>query len=387
MPRPTLHEIQGAPSWRLANNTVEAYLTRDGGHLAPVTFQTPHGSIQPFAVAPWRPAELARNTPPILRPLRGDFFCLPFGGNGTPFRGERHPPHGEPAGSRWQSARIESSAHSTTLVTELSPTVRPGRVVKRIELRAGETNLYCRHELSGFSGPMCAGHHAMLHFPADTTASLAFSPWHHGQICPLPFENAAQGGYFSLKTGAPFINLQRVPLAAGGTTDLSHYPARDGFEDLVMISSRARSGLGWSAATVSAGQGHPRYVWFALKNPRQLASTVLWHSNGGRHYAPWSSRHRRVIGIEEVTSYFHFGLAESAKSNPLSRRGVPTVLQLSPRRPTVIDYVMGVATPGPRFDRVRTIQFGKNEITLIAASGSKHVHPVDLTFFDSPCQS
>lgn len=380
---PALHDVQGSASWRLTNDSIEAFLTCDGGHLAPVTFHTPRGPVQPFAVAPWRGETLAPGTPPALRPLRGDFFCLPFGGNGTPWRGERHPLHGESAGSRWKSARIESGAGATALVAELMPTVRPGRIVKRIELRAGETNLYCRHELSGFSGPMSLGHHAMLQFPAGTTASLAFSPWHHGQVSPLPFEDPAQGGYCALKTGATFANLQRVPLAAGGTTDLTRYPAREGFEDLVLISARARPGLAWSAATVRAGAGHPRYVWFALKNPRVLASTLLWHSHGGRHYAPWSGRHRRVLGVEEVTGYFHFGLAESARPNPLSARGVPTVLQLTPRTPTVVDYVMGVAAPGPRFDRVRTIEFGQNEIILVAASGAKHRHPVDLTFFDS----
>ena len=380
--RPVLHDVQGAASWRLTNDSIEAFITRDGGHLAPVTFQTPRGPVQPFAVAPWLGASLAAGTPPVLRPLRGDFFCLPFGANAKPWRGKQQPVHGESAGARWKSARIEKSDGATALVAELSPTLLPGRIVKHIGLRVGETNLYCRHELSGFSGPMSFGHHALLKFPAGTTARLAFSPWHHGQVSPLPFEDPAQGGYCALKTGARFTNLQRVSLATGGTTDLTRYPAREGFEDLVMLCSRARRGLAWSAATVSAGAGQPRYVWFALKNPRVLASTLLWHSNGGRTYPPWSGRHRRVLGVEEVTSYFHFGLAESAQPNPLSARGVPTVLQLTPKTPTVVDYVMGVAVPGPRFDHVRTIEFGQHEIILVAASGTTHRHPVDLAFFE-----
>jgi hypothetical protein len=39
--------------------------------------------------------------PAILQVLRGDFFCLPFGGNTRSFRGENHPPHGETANARW----------------------------------------------------------------------------------------------------------------------------------------------------------------------------------------------------------------------------------------------------------------------------------------------
>jgi hypothetical protein len=122
------------------------------------------------------------------------------------------------------------------------------------------------------------------------------------QTCPERFEDPALGGYNSLKVGATFRDLRRVPLAAGGTTDLTRYPARAGFEDLVMLSARTGTRFGWTAVTFP----QQRYVWFALKNPAVLASTVLWHSNGGRHYAPWSGRHRGVLGLEDVTSYFHF---------------------------------------------------------------------------------
>src|SRR4030095_10217321 len=85
-----------------------------------------------------------------------------------------------------------------------------------------------------------------------------------------------------------------------------------------------------------------RYAWFALKNPRVLASTIFWISNGGRHYAPWSGRHVNVMGIEDVTANFHKGLAESAKANDLSRAGIPTHVKLSPRKPLVVNYIMGV---------------------------------------------
>ena len=36
-----------------------------------------------------------RSQPPVIRVLRGDFFCMPFGGNEGSFRGERHLVHGE----------------------------------------------------------------------------------------------------------------------------------------------------------------------------------------------------------------------------------------------------------------------------------------------------
>lgn len=85
---PSLHEVHGAASWRIASDRIEAYVTRDGGQLAPVTFQTERGPVQPFAIAPWAGETMPGGTPPVLHRLRGDFFCLPFGANATPWRGD-----------------------------------------------------------------------------------------------------------------------------------------------------------------------------------------------------------------------------------------------------------------------------------------------------------
>ncbi len=52
MPRAddSLHTVHGAASWRIASDSVEAYVTRQGGHLGPVAFDTAQGRIQPFAL-------------------------------------------------------------------------------------------------------------------------------------------------------------------------------------------------------------------------------------------------------------------------------------------------------------------------------------------------
>ena len=370
--------VHGALSWRVASDLVEAFVTCKAGHLAPVTFQTSRGPVQPFAIAPWAPAGdiLPAGTPGLLTSLRGDFFCLPFGGNGKPWHGERHPPHGETAGTPWTALESSEVGNRSRFVAELRPTVRPGRVVKTIELRRGETNVYCRHEITGFAGRTSLGHHALLEIPEGGVGAVALSPWHRGQVCPQPFELPANRGYSTLKTGATFNRLSKVPLATGGTTDVGAFPAHDGFDDLVMVSSRPDQALAWSTVTV-ATHG---YLWFALRDPRVLASTILWQSHGGRHYAPWSGRHRRVLGVEDVTSYFHFGLAESAGPNPLSAAGVPTVLTLRPNRPLAVNYVMGIAALPRRFDRVKRIDFKGDHIRIVPVSGAVIEHPVDVSF-------
>jgi hypothetical protein len=86
------------------------------------------------------------------------------------------------------------------------------------------------------------------------------------------------------------------------------------------------------------------------------------------------------MGIEDVTGYFHYGLAESAKPNPLSRRGIPTVLQLNPKRPVMIPYIMGVAEIRSGFDRVKEIRKSGEGIEFVAASGKRATCAVEVDF-------
>ncbi len=365
----------GQPSWRIATSEVEAFVTQTGGHVGPVTFRVGDRKIRPFAVAPWAEEETDRSLPPILKVLRGDFFCLPFGGNATPFKGERHPVHGETANARW---RLESAA-AGELHLSLATRIRAGRVDKYISLRRGQTAVYQRHVISGMSGPMNLGHHAMLKFPdAPGSGLISTSRFLRGQVAPLPLENPAERGYFCLRPGATFASLERVRTQTGELTDLSRYPARRGFEDLVLLQSDDRQPLAWTAVTFP-GEG---YAWFALKDPRVLRQTILWLSNGGRHYAPWNGRHAGVLGLEEVTSYFHYGLAESAGKNPLSAKGFATCHQLHPQAPLTVNYIMAVAPIPKGFDRVAEIipTASGQSVRLVSRSGRVIRVPVDLDF-------
>jgi len=54
-----------------------------------------------------------------------------------------------------------------------------------------------------------------------------------GQVFPQAFERPENGGYSFLKPGAEFKSLDAVPAINGETADLTRYPARRGFEDLL----------------------------------------------------------------------------------------------------------------------------------------------------------
>jgi hypothetical protein len=374
--------IHGQPSWRLASTSVEAFVTELGGHLGPVTFDRQGRKRQPYSVAPWAEERVDLSRPPIIRVLRGDFFCLPFGGNATAFGGEQHPVHGETANARWRFRSLETSAGRSCLHLSLQTKVRPGRVDKRIWLVDGHDTVYSQQVVTGMSGPMNLGHHAMLKFPeAPGSGLVSTSRFVYGQVFPQALELPENRGYSWLKPGAEFSSLEKVPTLTGETADLTRYPARRGFEDLVMLVSDAEAPFAWTAVTFPK----ERYVWFALKDPRVLRETVFWLSNGGRHYPPWNSRHVNVMGLEEVTSYFHLGLAESARQNSISRKGYRTCLALNPGKPLVVPYIMGVAGVPAGFDRVVSIQAvrGNRSILLKSASGRQAKAAVDVGFLQA----
>jgi len=160
-----------------------------------------------------------------------------------------------------------------------------------------------------------------------------------------------------------------VRAANGETVDLSRYPARRGYEDLVMVVADPDEPLAWTAVTFP----RERYVWFALKNPRELGQTMLWMSNGGRHYPPWNGRHINVLGLEEITSLFHIGVAESVAKNSISERGFPTSVTLKAGESFSVSYIMGIATIPAGFDSVKSIEAeaGQPQIVLRSTNGKE----------------
>jgi len=368
----------GQPSWILKNPSVDARITRTGGMLGPVRFRLPDGrQVSPLAVAPWAGEKLPAGLPPLLEALRGDFFCAPFGGNGTPHRGESHPPHGESANGDWTLDETIAAGDACTLHAHLMTKVRRGRIDKRLTVREGHTAVYCEHFLQGFTGSMPIGTHPCVQFPdVEGSGRVSVGGWRWGQVVPPPFEDPAAKGYSSLKPGARFRRLDRVPLATGGYADLTRYPARRGFEDIVMLMGDGRGDFSWSAVTFP----DERYVFLQVKDPKVLHHTVLWHSNGGRHYAPWNGRHTGVLGMEEVTSYFHFGLSESMRSNPLSQLGLKTSLSLTGRRPRRVAHILAVVAIPRGFDRLATVRAVPGGAELIAENGRTARTALDLAF-------
>ena len=368
------------PSFLLANDQVRLSVTEVGGHMAPVKFFADSKSpIEPYYISPWQDEPKTEMPAPVLNSLRGDFFCMPFGGNADTVDGEKHPPHGEIAGSKWKAISVEDVGDVTTLTLEFETQIRKGTVTKQLSLVKGHNVVYSKHTIEGFAGRVPLGHHSTLAMPEkEGSVHLASSKIRFGMTCPGVFSDPKKGEYQALLPGVQWTDLTKVPVLAQDApdADLSKLPARYGYADLVqLVNDPAGDQPAWMTATFTdAG-----YVWFSLKDPKVLASTVFWMENHGRHGHPWNGRNN-CLGLEDVTSHFADGLAPSMAENVLSKQGVPTTLELKVDAPTVVNYIQGVARVPADFDRVVTMEFGTGEITLVSPDGKRITVPVNHQF-------
>lgn len=366
------------PCYVLANKQVELAVTRLGGHMAPVTFyRDGDRPLKPYYVSPWQDEPSQPMPVPVLVPLRGDFFCLPFGGNSDIVAGERHPPHGEVAGSEWKAVGTNQAGDVTTLTLAIDTKVRKGRIVKELSLVAGQNVIYSRNTIEGFAGRVPLGHHATLAMPdKEGSVRIAVSPFRFGRTNPGLFSDPRNGEYQSLLPDARWTDLTQVPVAWQGApaADLTRLPARFGHADLVQLvnePSPLSKGPAWTTATF-ADDG---FLWFSLKDPNVLRSTVFWIENHGRHGKPWNGRNN-CLGLEDVTAFFADGLAASTKDNILTADGVPTAVELHADRPTSVNYIQGVAKIPNGFDIVRTVEFAPGQVSFVSSSGKRVTVPV-----------
>ncbi|MBI9101738.1 MAG: hypothetical protein JEY99_04945 [Spirochaetales bacterium] len=367
--------IAGQKSWTIVNNTISLSLTEMGGMMAPVTFfKDTDKPVNPFYINPWAEEKIdMTGQPGLLTPIRGDFFCLPFGGNNS-WKNEHHPPHGEVSEEKWQ---LTSGGDTSRIELQLKTKSRKGKIIKQIDLRPGENNIYICHKIQGFTGPTSLGHHPI--FPGGTKKYISTSPIKFGITdyrLPGPFRN---GEYFSLAPAEEFKNLEKVPTIWKDEpyTDCSVFPARDGFIDHLQLFNEEAPGFAWSA--VSAPEDG--YLWFGLKDPKVLPSTLVWIENRGRHQTPWNGRNS-CVGVEDVCSFLAHGLAASVEENDINRQGIKTFQKLTGKEDFQVRYIQGLVKIPGNFGKVSEIIPKGNGIEIKSENGEKVTTKVDPGFLN-----
>ena len=331
----------GADGWWLESGCVRAHLTADAGMLAPVEFKLGERTVAPYSVSPWLPEEVGDDLPPLLKFLRGDFLCLPFGPQ------DDGPPHGDTANARWSEKQVDRNRIDLSI--DCADT--GASVVKHISLGEDHPAVYQEHRITGLSGKWSYGNHPIFDCSGlpEGSARVSVSPFRWGSVYQGVFSNPEAGERQCLLHGATFDSLDAVPLLDGGTADLTRWPSREGFDDLVMMVNEPATEaqpFAWSALVMDG------YVWFSLKNPEDFPATLFWMSNGGRDGAPWNARHLGRLGIEEVCSHFCDNVTRSREE---ALPGIPTVREFKPDEVTTLSIVQAVAEVPSDFGRVARI--------------------------------
>ena len=383
MKKPPLTEqrIDSQPSWVVRGGNVEMAITKLGAHMAPVTFcRNEENSVQPYHITPWQNEHLT-GLAPVETPTRGDFFCLPFGGNREPYRGERHPAHGETSGSTWSLEDCARDGAQVTLRIRLETKARPGVVRRSFTLIDGHNAVYCRTVVEGFRGRAPFAHHAILRTTgADRSLRISTGKFALGRTPPVPTANPAAGEYQFLAHDAAFRSLARVPSIFRNEPpcDCSAFPVRRGFGDLLEQFERPAAGKrvpSWVAA-VNVEEG---WMWFALKDPASMPGRLFWIENHSRHGAPWNGRNCN-LGIEDGCMYFDRGIAESSRPNPISRTGIPTSFLFPGNRPVEIRYIQGAVHVPRGFDRIDKVRFISGAAVFHSKAGAHFTVPVNHEF-------
>jgi len=367
-----METIHGAPSYVLRTPEVDLAVTQTAGHLAPVRFHLGTLTAAPYSLSPWTPTQIDQGLPNLLLYLRGDFLCLPFGGQ------ENGPPHGDVANANW--SLVEQT--STQLTLRQTGADTGATVTKTLSLIPGHHAVYAEHRIENLEGVWNYGNHPVLDLSAvpPGAARIATSAFRLGSVYPGEFSDPANGESGALRPNARFSDLTAVPTKSGNDTDLTRYPARPGHDDLIMLVNKpatAEQPFAWTAVTF------PDYVWFQLKDVADFPATLFWLSNGGRPGHPWEKRHLGRLGLEEVCSHFCDGV-DLARQDRLASDGIPTGRRFHRDQPVRLAIIQGAALVGQSFGQVRAITpAGPDTIQILGENGQTLEVPLNWGFLKS----
>lgn len=370
-------------SYIIETEQIKLAITEKGGHMAPVFFYNDSGKpIQPYFINPWyRESKAPKGN--VLEILRGDFFCMPFGGINK-YGNEDHPAQGETASSVWLPVNYRKKGNLTQFIAEISTNIRPGKVTKTVNLVDGENVVYLNHYLEKYEGPMCLGHHAILRIPEGGDGfRISSSPIKFGMV---PEQNGTvynDGRYFSLLPGSMFVDPTKIPTVwiHNPFTNIFKFPDREGFTDVTGLYSLTEDDCifpTWTTAVSTSAE----YLWFSLKDSRILPQLLIWTSNKGNYNFPWNGR-TVCLGLEDSCGYFSSGLTQSIQTNPVNSKGIKTFHSLERDKPLSVNYIEGVVRIGKGYTKTVDVKFEPNRLTFISENGEEISHKACWEFITS----
>ena len=352
-------------SVQVAAAGIAAEVDAIGGFL---TFRVEDGGrvIDMLHRAPWigRDEAFPGDMPAHLAGLRGDFFCAPFSDASR----ESAPLHGWTANGVWAPLETEPESGGASACWRLKRLALGAEVFKQVTLRDGHPFVYQKHVFRGGAGRWPVANHAMI--AVGEGAIVSASSKRAWVTPPDALESDPAMGRSWLTYPALADGPGTFPAAGGGTADLGRLPFAEAHEDFVIAVEDAASRLAWTAV-VRPAQGD---LYLSLKDARRLPLTMFWHSNGGRRYAPWNSRHTGVLGVEEGVGFDEGFLPETLRA-AMRSDGQPLALALSADRTTEVRHAIG-QIDWPSGARVADIRLAGGTVEIEGEDGSRRDIPV-----------
>lgn len=310
-------------NWAHGSLTVQ----RLGAMLAPVRFDLSDGrSVQPMHIPSWADENLPPDLPPILRGLRGEWPCIPFGadepqtlladwqtsmGQSSPLP-PNAPPHGESSNCVWDWIDV-GDAHLTLHLDY--PADHPIAWVERdIVPDPSAPAIDCTLRVMP-QADCCLpiGIHPTLTPPSTIGSAQIIAPSaKHIRSYPGSLEPGAD----IFKEDAVFGDLAAAPAHRRGTVDARRVPFDAPGEDLLQL-------VGVEEGFVALENHEAGYRVNLTWNAEHFPSLLIWYSNRGRKHAPWNGRHA-ALGLEPICSAFDLGAGIASADNPIARQGTPT---------------------------------------------------------------
>lgn len=324
--------------WKILSQNIEAKLHALGGTMAPVTFTLPDGQrVQPFQISDWAERPEAASLPPVMRHLRGDFACVPFGASAPPpsapdaWKSLFSPnpafteTHGVCANHDW--SLVDQQPTSLTIGIDYPETHPVRRVEKQITLDDAasavdvELRIYARQ-----AERIAVGVHPVLAIGKEPGGVEIEAPFQFGRTFPgdyLP-------GVSRFARDAPFATLGEIPMQGGGTANANSLPLPFNSEEVIQLcGAEGRFRLKRRA---------PAYVLEFRWDAEKFPSLLLGLANGGRKDAPFDGNWYALY-VEAVASAFGIGSTiASNPENPIAQKGVRTWIELVPETPWVTQY-------------------------------------------------
>jgi hypothetical protein len=321
--------------------------------------------VAPLHRAPWVGTDegMPPDAAPLMATLGGDFFCAPFAAS----EGDS-PLHGWPANTPWTVVREGDGV----LRAVLERPVFGATLVKELSVADGHPFVYQRHVFVGGQGRVTFANHANVSVRGG--AHIRTSPKLRWETPMTQQESDPARGRSALVCPAQATDPRAFP-GTVGPVDLTTYPWNPRHEDFVVgIEAKGRR-FGWTAVT-RKGAGD---LYLSLRDPRRIPMTMLWHSNGGRDYAPWSGRHRGCLGVEEGAAEHMLGLSTEADL------AGPGALTLRPDGIAEVRHVIG-AIDWPTEETVADVAPSGDEVVIRGEGGAERRVPVRAGFLtgDTP---